>query len=154
MADNVFRVTYARILSPEQMEYMMEWMYSEDSLKGQIGSEGRRFWISEFDGEPCGYISAEYERRLDDGRKLFHLQKIYVLPEYQGRGIGEAQFRHVIDYLRGVSDAPFRVELNVNRDNKAVGFYERMGMKRDRQGDFPIGLGYYMNDYIYALDVD
>ena len=45
-----------------------------------------------------------------------------------------------------------RIELNVNRENPAVGFYEHIGMTRDRQGDFPIGKGFYMNDYIYVLD--
>lgn len=29
-----------------------------------------------------------------------------------------------------------------------------MGMKKVRQGDFPIGNGYYMNDYIMALRIE
>ena len=45
------------------------------------------------------------------------------------------------------------MELNVNRENPATGFYEYIGMIRDRQGDFPIGNGFYMNDYIYVLDL-
>jgi len=28
-----------------------------------------------------------------------------------------------------------------------------MGMQKDRQGDFPIGNGFYMNDYIMAMNV-
>lgn len=39
-------------------------------------------------------------------------------------------------------------ELNVNRYNKALEFYLRMGMQIDRSGDFDIGGGFYMNDYI------
>ena len=31
------------------------------------------------------------------------------------------------------------MELNVNRNNKALLFYERMGMRKLREGDFPIG---------------
>ncbi len=45
------------------------------------------------------------------------------------------------------------MELNVNRNNPALGFYEHMGMKKVREGDFPIGNGYYMNDYIMGLDI-
>lgn len=41
-----------------------------------------------------------------------------------------------------------RFELNVNRNNRAVGFYEHMGLCKDHDGDFPIGSGFYMNDYI------
>jgi acetyltransferase, GNAT family len=28
-----------------------------------------------------------------------------------------------------------------------------MGMRKLREGDFPIGNGYYMNDYIMGLDI-
>lgn len=45
------------------------------------------------------------------------------------------------------------MELNVNRNNKALQFYEYMGMRKLRKGDFPIGNGYYMNDYIMGLDI-
>lgn len=45
------------------------------------------------------------------------------------------------------------LELNVNRNNKALHFYEHMGMKKLREGDFPIGNGYYMNDYIMGKEI-
>lgn len=48
---------------------------------------------------------------------------------------------------------PCLMELNVNRNNKALQFYEYMGMRKLREGDFPIGNGYYMNDYIMGLDI-
>ena len=48
---------------------------------------------------------------------------------------------------------PCVMELNVNRNNKALRFYERMGMHKDREGDFPIGNGFYMNDYIMAITI-
>ena len=84
---------------------------------------------------------------------LFHLQKIYVLPRFQGIGAGEFLFRHAVEYIRSVHPAPCRMELNVNRNNRALHFYERMGMRKLREGDFPIGDGYYMNDYIMGLDI-
>ena len=55
--------------------------------------------------------------------------------------------------IRSVHPAPCRMELNVNRNNRALHFYERMGMRKLREGDFPIGDGYYMNDYIMGLDI-
>lgn len=153
MADDVFRKTYAEILSPAQMEYMMDWMYSEDSLRLQICGEGKRFCIAEDCGVPAGYVSFEFERTLDDGRPLWHLQKLYALPQYQHRGLGRMMYEHVLHELGHEFPEGCRVELNVNRGNCAVGFYEHIGMHRDRQGDFPIGNGFYMNDYIYAIDL-
>lgn len=153
MADIVFRKTYAEILSPAQMEYMMEWMYSESSLKEQILSEGKAFYLAEGEGVPCGYVSFEFESILEDGRKLYHLQKLYVLPEHQRTGAGSAMLEFVFGYLSSLNPEGCRVELNVNRHNAAVGFYEKMGLVRERQGDFAIGEGFYMNDYIYAKDL-
>ena len=43
-------------------------------------------------------------------------------------------------------------EVTVNEQNpEAKGFYEHMGFSVARSGDFPIGNGYYMNDYIMAI---
>ena len=56
-------------------------------------------------------------------------------------------------YIKEVHPEPCRMELHVNRHNKALDFYKRMGMKLVRQGDFAIGNGYFMNDYIMSIDV-
>ena len=58
-----------------------------------------------------------------------------------------------VEYIRSVHSGPCMMELNVNRRNRALHFYERMGMRRLREGDFPIGDGYYMNDYIMGLEI-
>ena len=80
-------------------------------------------------------------------------RKIYVLPRFQGLGAGEFLFRRAVEYIRSVHSGPCMMELNVNRRNRALHFYERMGMRRLREGDFPIGDGYYMNDYIMGLEI-
>ena len=153
MADVVFRKTYANILSPEQMEYMMDWMYSDSSLQNQIKADGKAFYIAYSGDVPAGYVSFEADGRTDDGRKLFHLQKLYVLPEYQHTGLGRQMFEFIKGLLSEWNPEGCRIELNVNRGNPAIGFYEHIGMVCDRQGDFPIGKGFYMNDFIYTLDV-
>ena len=139
--------TYRSILSPEQLDYRMEWMYSARSLETQM-REGHVFFIPTLDDEPCGYLSVEQQ-----GDDLFHLQKIYVLPRFQGRGVGAFLFRQAVEYIRSIHPAPCRMELNVNRHNRARHFYERMGMQRLRDGDFPIGNGFFMNDHIMGLDI-
>ena len=147
LADEVFPATYRGIITPSQMEYMMEWMYGAEVLAREMCGEFAWF-IASADGEPCGYLSVQHE-----AEDHFHLQKIYVLPRFQGIGAGEFLFRHAVEYIRSVHPAPCRMELNVNRNNRALHFYERMGMRKLREGDFPIGDGYYMNDYIMGLDI-
>ena len=45
MAQVVFRHTYREILSPEQMEYMMDWMYSMPNLEKQL-EEGHNYYLA------------------------------------------------------------------------------------------------------------
>lgn len=148
LAAEAFPATYRELLSEGQLAYMMEWMYAPDVIRHEM--RGGFAWFLAFAGdEPCGYMSIERQ-----GEALFHLQKIYILPRFQGIGAGEFLFRHAVAHIRRTHPAASRMELNVNRHNRALGFYERMGMRRIREGDFPIGGGYFMNDYIMGLDIE
>lgn len=149
MAEVVFRDTYKEILSPEQMEYMMDMMYSEESLLRQMTEDGHIFFIC----EDLGYVSYHFQERLPEGVDVYHLEKIYVMPSEQGSGLGRELFEMVVSEVRSQASGPARIELNVNRNNKAVTFYQHLGMHVARQGDFPIGNGFYMNDYIMSLEV-
>lgn len=148
LALQTFPATYKEILTPEQIDYMMEWMYSPDNLRKQMEEEGHVYLLAYNGDEAVGYVSVQPE-----GEDLFHLQKIYVLPSAQGTHCGSFLFREAIKYIKTVHPAPCTMELNVNRYNKALHFYEHMGMKKVREGDFPIGNGYYMNDYIMGMEL-
>lgn len=153
MADIVFRHTYRDILSPEQMEYMMEWMYSTSNLKKQL-DEGHVYHIAYSDGKPSGYVSVQHEGIDAKGKTVFHLKKLYVLPSQQGNGLGSLLFETALRYVRETNGyKPARIELNVNRNNPSVGFYLHLGMRILRQRDFHIGDGFYMNDYIMGLEI-
>jgi len=147
LAKAAFPAAYAEILTPEQTAYMMEWMYSAKSIEKQL-EKGHAYFIADFGGKPCGYVSVE---RQDAA--LFHLQKIYVLPEIQGKGLGKFMFEAAKNHIKSVCPQRCVMELNVNRKNPAVGFYERMGMSKSRSGDFEIGEGFFMNDFIMSMEL-
>ena len=148
MASIVFPATYKEIISAEQMEFMMDWMYSHDNIRKQMEEEGHVYFIAYQEDEPCGYVSVQPQ-----GDDVFHLQKIYVLPSFQGAHLGSKLFDHAVQYIKEIHPSPCLMELNVNRNNKALHFYEHKGMKKLREGDFHIGNGYYMNDYIMGLEL-
>lgn len=148
LAWSVFPETYKNILTKEQIDYMMDWMYSPENLKKQMTEEGHIYYIAYKEQEAAGYVSIQPE-----GKDLFHLQKIYVIPYYQKSHLGKLLFQQAIKAIKEIHPGPCRMELNVNRDNPALGFYKHMGMRKVREGNFPIGNGYYMNDYIMGLDI-
>ena len=148
LAQQVFPVTYRNILTSEQIDYMMDWMYSEANIRKQMEEEGHVYLLAYEECEAAGYVSVR-----PDGEDLFHLEKIYVLPYFQGAHCGSFLFREAIKYIKSLHPEPCLMELNVNRHNKALQFYEHMGMKKMREGDFPIGNGFYMNDYIMGIEI-
>ena len=117
-------------------------------VKNQMEKEHHIYYIAYEECEPAGYVSIQQE-----DTDLFHLQKIYVLPYFQKYKLGRQLFQQAIKGIKELHPEPCRMELNVNRQNPALGFYEHMGMKKVREGDFPIGNGYYMNDYIMGMDI-
>jgi GNAT superfamily N-acetyltransferase len=105
--------------------------------------------------EPCGYVSVQYEGETPEGKAQFHLHKIYIMPAHQGKGLGRILFNQVLDFAKNTaSGKPITIELNMNRDNPALHFYQHLGLKILRSGDFHIGNGYYMNDYILGYSED
>lgn len=148
LALNIWPDTYRNILSKEQLAYMFEMMYSKESLLKQVNQDGHRYFIGEIDGIPSGYISIEKKNE-----KLFNFQKIYTLPAAHGNGFGRYLVEQAIAYLKNENVPPFTIELFVNRENNAVGFYKHIGFEEIGTRDHYIGDGYYMNDYIMNLKV-
>ena len=145
----VFPHTYKELLSPGQIEFMMDWMYSPANLRKQMTEDGHTYFLAYEGNEPTGYLSIQPE-----GEHTYHLQKIYVLPSFQGKKLGKQLFNQAIQAIKELHPEPCQMRLNVNRYNtKAVDFYFRMGMKKVFEGDFDIGHGYLMTDYIMALDI-
>jgi len=148
LAARIWEPTYGSILSKAQLDYMFEMMYSEEHIAEQMTEKGHTFLIASADGTPCGYIS--YEPKPVRFEYIF--QKIYCLPEMQGKGIGRYLVNEGIKWLKALSGGkPIEIELYVNRGNPAVGFYEHIGFVKTDVRDHYIGNGYYMNDYIMTL---
>lgn len=148
LAWEVFPKTYEDILTRAQIDYMMEWMYSIPAIQKQMKEEGHVYFIAYESNKATGYISIQQQADT-----VFHIQKIYVLPCFQGTHCGSFLFREAVKYIKEIHPAPCLIELNVNRKNKAMQFYTHMGMKQLKEGDFPIGNRYYMNDYIMGMEI-
>lgn len=146
LALEVFPATYRDIISQAQIDFMMNWMYSPENIQKQM-EEGHVYFIAYEECDAAGYVSIQQQ-----DENLFHLHKIYVLPYYQKAHCGSFLFRETMKYIKDIHPTSCLMELNVNRNNKALSFYEHMGMKKLREGDFDIGNGYYMNDYIMGIE--
>lgn len=140
MAHAIWPPTFGDILSADQISYMLNLIYSEASLQSQL-QEGHIFLLAEEGNTPIAY--ADYSL-LKNG--IYKLNKIYILPSHQGKGIGRLLIEYIIQSIQ--KENATSLLLNVNRHNKAKGMYERLGFKVISEEDIDIGSGYFMNDYI------
>ena len=129
------------------MKYMLEHIYSETSLQKQIG-DGQQFIIVFDDNEMIGFASYSRKRANEN---VFRLHKIYVDPTQQGKGIGKIIIQYVCDDIKKAGAEI--LELNVNRYNKALYFYQKLGFEIIEEEDIDIGNGYFMNDYVMQKEI-
>jgi ribosomal protein S18 acetylase RimI-like enzyme len=138
--------TYSGILTEDQINYMLDLMYSEKALAQQM-QQGHEF-VMIYDGvEPIGFASISL---LEPG--VFKLHKLYVLTSYQGKGAGRFAVAELIKVVK--RKGATTLLLNVNRQNKAKGFYEKLGFVAIREEDIDIGNGYFMTDYVMELKLN
>ncbi|MBC6988453.1 GNAT family N-acetyltransferase [Hymenobacter sp. BT491] len=142
LAEATWEPTYRFIISKEQIDYMYRVIYTPASLQRQMTDEGHTFLLLYADGQPTGYASFSPQPAAES---LFKLHKIYVLPSHQGQGLGQYLVQAVENAVQQAGG--HTLELNVNRYNPAIAFYERQGFHRHREVDVPIG-PYWMNDYV------
>lgn len=147
LAQQIWPEAYGEILSPDQLKYMLKLIYSPKALHRQMIDDHHQFLVVEKETEPIGFAS--WSATPDDG--VYKLHKLYLLPGRQGKGLGRAVLRFIFDTIR--PEGARKLRLNVNRHNKALQFYERMGFVVTGQEDIDIGHGYFMNDYIMEIPV-
>ena len=139
--------TYGHILSPEQLDYMVNLFCSPSSLRQQMLEARHHFLILEEEEEPVGFAS--WAATPDPA--IFKLHKLYVLPGRQGKGMGKAILDFILEDIR--PQGAKTLQLNVNRYNKAIQFYERMGFSIIGEEDIDVGNNFFMNDFIMELPV-
>lgn len=145
LANKTWEPTYKDILSKEQLVYMFDLMYNEDTLKKRI-LNGNDFYIARINQHDIGFIET-----VNKNNDKLSISKIYIDPNYQKKGIGKI----MIEFLeKEAKSKNFRLlSLNVNRFNPAQHFYTKMGFHIEQEIDIEIGNGYLMEDYIMKKEL-
>ena len=141
--------TYTAIISEAQIKYMLDLFYSNDSLMQQM-QNGHQFIIAGEEGMPMGFAS--FSQKEEGNTAVYRLHKVYISPYRQEKGVGKTLLNFIVDEIKEMG--ALNLELNVNRINKAIGFYKKLGFIITREEDIDIGNGYFMNDYVMNLSLD
>lgn len=119
---------------------MLDNMYSTAALEEQVAA-GTEFLLAERDWKSVAFAGYSYKQEND---KL-SIHKLYVHPSEQGKGTGRLLIDHMEQTAKRIGISI--LELNVNRHNKALNFYKKVGFEIFREENIPY-YEYWMNDFI------
>jgi GNAT superfamily N-acetyltransferase len=163
ISERTWPSTYGHIISQEQINFMLDWMYSDDSLEKQMNT-GCAFYIASIknsnvynsDWDAVGFCSVspeEEEEKIStdkvEGAKAHKLNKLYVLPAAQGTGAGKALLYKSIEVAKAAGSSS--IFLQVNKLNTAYTFYLKHGFIKEAEFKFDIGNDFFMDDYVMRL---
>lgn len=146
LAHAIWPDTYGKILTEAQLKYMLDLIYSHESLEKQF-DDNHIFLIALMNAETVGFASYSHANKTG----VFKVHKLYVHPMLHGKGYGKKILDRIIKDVKPLGAKS--IQLNVNRHNPAKSFYERNGFTVIGEVDVPIGEGYFMNDYVMEKSI-
>jgi Acetyltransferases, including N-acetylases of ribosomal proteins len=145
LAREIWTTCYPGIISMEQIEYMLNLMYSTDTITKEI-TNGVIWEVLEYNNQPVGFIAVTISE------KVAKLNKLYMKDDHHGKGLGQQALQRVVDIAR--EHHLSEVYLTVNKGNvNAIKAYERFGFERTDSVVSDIGNGYVMDDFIYTFRI-
>lgn len=148
LAKKSWNFAYANIITQEQIDYMLDLMYSEETLTQHFENPNYQYYLIQENNEFLGFIGFEFHQEPETTK----LHRIYFLKEAQGKGLGKKALEFVINKAKNANDK--RVILTVNKNNSAQKFYESQGFQVYEEAIFDIGKGYVMDDYLMEFIIN
>jgi GNAT superfamily N-acetyltransferase len=147
LAGVIWRRHYPGLISHEQIDYMLGKMYSLETLREEMNSQGIRFYRLLVAGTMTGFASIGPL----DTPGVWKLHKLYLLPELHGCGFGSRLLQHCEAEARRFG--AHRLLLAVNKRNlRPIAAYQRNGFKVVESVVTDFGGGFVMDDLIMAKD--
>mgnify|MGYP001627435828 CR=1 FL=1 len=114
--------TFGSMLPPDQIGYMLNLIYNDESLIMQM-AYGQAFLLVEKENVAVGFCSYQIDYPLS-GQFMIH--KFYLLPDVQGLGIGAKVLNHLCELAMLNHNNILRLKV-FYLNNKAIHFYLKNG---------------------------
>lgn len=141
LASEIWHEYWTVLLSPEQIDYMVEKFQSENAVTRQIEQENYTYFYILENGEKAGYIG------LSEKNDYLFLSKLYLKKDFRHKGLGTKAFEFIKDFAR--NSGFDKIVLTVNKYNSnTIKAYEKWGFKSVDAVVTDIGGGFVMDDFI------
>ncbi len=141
LATEIVKEHFDPIIGAAQNDYMIEKFQSVPAISQQLENGYQYYLVRDITGKKVGFL-AFYPR----GNELY-LSKMYLHKTKRGQGIAKDMLQFVIGQAQ--EDGLASIVLNVNKNNNAIGAYEKLGFKKIKEEKKDIGDGFFMDDFIY-----
>ncbi len=122
-------------LTPEQFSSLQEAVgFGKPNLKQiELALKNSCYCLSaELDGQIVGM-----GRLVGDGARIFYLQDVFIMPSYQGIGVGTAIVSKLMYYIKNTCMEGTTVTIGLMAAVGKEGFYEKLGYRirpNDKEG--------------------
>jgi ribosomal protein S18 acetylase RimI-like enzyme len=119
---------FANHWKPTGLDWYFDKVYSRIGIEAELNTPDVNYFVAFADNEPIGYIKLNFHSALAEipAKDAMEIEKIYFLPSFQGRGIGNKLISLALELARKRSKS--WVWLGVLASNeKARMFYTNTG---------------------------
>ena len=146
IATEIVREHFDPIIGKAQNDYMLDKFQTVDAINSQLKS-GYNYYFVIAGSRTIGFL-AFYPKEKEN---IVYLSKFYLYKDERGKGYSKDMLNFVIEQAKSLGLSA--IELNVNRDNPACLVYEKLNFFIAREEKNDIGAGFYMDDYVYRLEI-
>lgn len=148
LANIIWHEHFPKLISKEQIDYMLENYQSEKAIMDQIKKQGYTYYLGYVDDELIGYCGVCPEA---DATRLF-LSKLYVRKDQRGHGYARQLFNETVKLAKSLNI--HAIYLTCNKFNEhSLAVYDQMGFHTIDAVQTEIGSGFIMDDYIMQYDL-
>ena len=138
-----FHDTFAADNKPEDMTAFETKVFGPEQQLAELLDSGTTFLVAAMQGQLVGYakLSSDSDLGLEAGQDpvgRLEIERLYVLADWQGTGLGAALMRSALALAEQLSCTA--VVLGVwEKNTHALAFYQRFGFKQVGQHPFQLG---------------
>lgn len=135
-----FAATFDQDNDPADLQKYLDEAYDIEVLSQELAQEQSAYFFALKNTQIVGYLKLNWGHAQSelDWPQALEIQRIYVHPEYQKQGIGQALFDFALKYAHDL--ACEGIWLGVWEHNKnALGFYRHLGFKQAGAHTFVLG---------------
>ena len=135
-----FAAAFAKDNTPEDMADYLTANFNHEKLAEELADVDSTFFIAEVEQQACGYAKLKKGKLPESisNNNTIELERLYTLPEYFGKGVGEALMRSCFEAAK---QSGFEaVWLGVwERNLRALAFYRKIGFREVGNKTFQLG---------------